>query len=397
MDGYLKKEEKEFKKDCPNYNYLPTVIESAGRIIAIGDLHGDYKLTLDVLKLAKVIDNNLNWTGGDTIVVQVGDQVDRCRPYRYKCNDSRATHNDEASDIKILKLMTDLHNKALPSGGKVISLLGNHELLNVRGRMSYVSHMGLREFDNYVDPDDKNIRFEDGLAGRIHAFKPGNEYGKFLGCTRTSVLIIRDTIFIHAGLLPEIIKNINLDDTDFGKLSPEEINRLRMLEINKIVRRWLLKLGSSESAETIEKIVGEHSNTLFWTRVFGKIPSDIPYSNPKCEKYLKDTLKLLKLNHMIIGHTPQFANNAQGINNTCGDKLWRVDFGGSTAFKDFDNSEDGSTSNSRIAQVLEISENNKFKVLKYEDQEKETNDTIDTVRSVSDNNTLKNLNRLFGF
>ena len=51
-------DKKSFEEDCPKYNYFPTILPQRKRIIAIGDLHGDYKLTLDCLKLAKVIDNN---------------------------------------------------------------------------------------------------------------------------------------------------------------------------------------------------------------------------------------------------------------------------------------------------------------------------------------------------
>ena len=43
----------EFKKDCPNYPYLPIILPKKNRIIAIGDIHGDYKLLLKLLKIAK--------------------------------------------------------------------------------------------------------------------------------------------------------------------------------------------------------------------------------------------------------------------------------------------------------------------------------------------------------
>ena len=56
------------------------------RMIAIGDLHGDLKVTLQALRLAKVIPDTIfpynvdqiRWTGGNTWVVQLGDQIDRC-------------------------------------------------------------------------------------------------------------------------------------------------------------------------------------------------------------------------------------------------------------------------------------------------------------------------------
>ena len=50
------------------------------KIIAIGDIHGDYIIFIELLKLAKVIDSNLNWVGKDTYVVQLGDTLDGKRP-----------------------------------------------------------------------------------------------------------------------------------------------------------------------------------------------------------------------------------------------------------------------------------------------------------------------------
>ena len=97
---------------CKEYDEFPTCLNKVRRIIVIGDIHGDFKLTIDCLILADVIDEKYNWIGGDTHVVQIGDQVDRCRPSsKYLCSDPRATKNDEASDIKILKFFTNLHKK----------------------------------------------------------------------------------------------------------------------------------------------------------------------------------------------------------------------------------------------------------------------------------------------
>ena len=56
----------------------PSVIpvEDADRIIAIGE-HGDFNALLIALFKADVIDNKGHWNGGKTIVVQVGDILDK--------------------------------------------------------------------------------------------------------------------------------------------------------------------------------------------------------------------------------------------------------------------------------------------------------------------------------
>ena len=64
------------------------------------------------------------WIGYDTHVVQAGDQVDRCRPsswYRDVCADDN-TYKDEGSDLKIMRLLDNLHLKAQKMGGAVIVL-----------------------------------------------------------------------------------------------------------------------------------------------------------------------------------------------------------------------------------------------------------------------------------
>ena len=51
--------------------------QAAQRIIAIGDLHGDYKAFLDIVEAAGLSDAKAHWTGGRTILVQLGDVPDR--------------------------------------------------------------------------------------------------------------------------------------------------------------------------------------------------------------------------------------------------------------------------------------------------------------------------------
>jgi hypothetical protein len=71
---------------------------------------------------------------------------------------------------------------------------------------------------------------------------------------------------------------------------------------------------------------------------------------------------------MIVGHTPQpFAKSKSGINVTCRDEksgvskgVWRVDVGASLGFDNFKNNKIRKFSK---AQVLEILNDNEFKVL----------------------------------
>ena len=103
---------KKFKQiwaeQCKQYkiNEQPSILPKTDRIIVIGDLHGDLQITFKTLEIAKVIDTQHKWIGGNTIVVQVGDQIDRCRfDGKNSCNQKGITNFDEHSDIRILKYL----------------------------------------------------------------------------------------------------------------------------------------------------------------------------------------------------------------------------------------------------------------------------------------------------
>ena len=70
-------------------------------------------------------------------MVQLGDQIDRVRPSNLINNicsdDDPELYQDEGSDLKIISLFNKLHTQAVQYGGACISVLGNHEMMNVEG------------------------------------------------------------------------------------------------------------------------------------------------------------------------------------------------------------------------------------------------------------------------
>ena len=148
----------EFINDCPAFQEIPTFLPPVPRIIAMGDVHGDYDLAIKFFKIAKLIDDKLNWIASplNTIVVQVGDQIDSCRFQRgYDCNKEKK-FDDLHSDINVLQFFEDMHKKASKYGGAVYSLIGNHELMNAQGIFNYVSYDNYVNF-KYISPQSINI------------------------------------------------------------------------------------------------------------------------------------------------------------------------------------------------------------------------------------------------
>lgn len=330
-----------------NCAILPTIVPAVNRIIAIGDVHGDMKLIIDSLEISNIIKKtnndrdiisvkldgktyNYEWIGKKTVVVQVGDQNDSCRSKNGSCDH---VIKDTADDIKILNFYTNLNMLAKKDGGAVYSLIGNHEIMNVEGNFSYTSNENKEIFKNYMDPYTGQ-KFSNALEARSHAFKQGNEYANFIGCTRQSVLIIGDFMFIHAGVEKEFLQNFR--------------GRHNLYKLNKLVRNWLLNTLSKvdENNYQMNKLLDEASYSPFWTRIMGNLPPHLSYKSNECQQYLAPILNSYKIKGLVIGHTPQEI----GINSTCDDKLFRIDVGASKAFHDTEEA----VLKRREPQVLEI-------------------------------------------
>lgn len=342
-----------YPKICPSDQYVPSILPPVKRIVVIGDIHGDYNLLIKLLQIANVIninknDGNLIWTGQNTYVIQVGDQIDRCRPFgNMLCSNPLTTYQDEASDIKIMKTCNELHKQAILVGGAFISLLGNHEIMGAMGILDYVSYLGMREFDNYIDPENPTVKFESGEDARKYAFGSGHEIGKMMGCTRVSVITIGKHLFVHAGIIDALIDEIGLSGIDDLEI------------VNISMRMWLLGLLKNKY---IKPLISK--NSMFWTRILGNIPPNVNYENPVCITHIGKVLKLFNIENIIIAHTPQSFIYDQDINKTC-DHIFRVDNGSSSAFHKFDINlmKTGKTKHSRRPQVLEIIDDDKYFIL----------------------------------
>jgi len=334
-----------FDKYCKDYEKIPPLIpKSVRRIIAIGDIHGDLKYVQSAFLMAGLMDQNCKWTGGDTVVVQTGDQIDsgyrgiEKNPINYR------DEEDPVEDIDVLHFMTDMDRQARKDGGAVYSLLGNHEIDNVRKIYSYVSHNNAYQFD--YSEDGQNYK---GLEGRWYAFQPGGPLAKFLACTRNSALIIGKNIFMHANIF------------DFLDRYPGIQDQEKFFYLNYIVRKWLLHLTDKKENDIVKDINEKYYSFFDYyhgqERYLGNLPSKLNINNEKC-RYVENILAkygpIFKIGRLIVAHTIQ-----DRINATCSNKVIRIDIGTNRAFKYINDDKKKHS----FVEVLEIINDKIFKVI----------------------------------
>jgi Calcineurin-like phosphoesterase len=117
---------------------FPCDVQTTERIVAVGDIHGAYDKFVAILRAAGLIDARNRWTGKKAVLVQTGDILDRGP-------DSR----------KALDLLRKLEGDAQRAGGRVVSLLGNHELMRLVSDWRYVSQ---GETDAFKTADSADLR-----------------------------------------------------------------------------------------------------------------------------------------------------------------------------------------------------------------------------------------------
>ena len=179
------------------------------RIVAVGDVHGDYERFVSLLRQARVLDDKARWIGGRTHLVQTGDVPDRGP-------DSR----------KVMDLLMALAPEAERAGGKVHALVGNHEVMNVLGDLRYV-HPGeyaafrsnnakalqQRAFDVLSDSTRrKDAAYREewlaahplGWVEHRMAFEANGKYASWIR-GNPSVVRINDWLFLHGGIGPKYV------------------------------------------------------------------------------------------------------------------------------------------------------------------------------------------------
>jgi hypothetical protein len=145
------------------------------KFVALSDIHGQHHIFIQLLKAHKVIDSNEAWIYGDGHLVIVGDVMDR---------GPQVTES--------LWFLYKLEKEAAAVGGKVHTLLGNHELMVMHGDVGYIN---------------PKYRYTSGITRRQYPdfFSDQTILGQWLR-SKNITTVINEFGFVHGGFSEKVIK-----------------------------------------------------------------------------------------------------------------------------------------------------------------------------------------------
>jgi len=192
---------------------------ASARIVAVGDLHGDFAAWRAVALDAGLIDAKGRWRGGATTLVQLGDTVDR-----------------GPDSLKIVEDLIRLQREAAKVRGRVVALVGNHEAMNVTNDLRYVSAGEYAAFTNARSAATRDATYAANRAaieaayrkrdpaltadairaawmtatplGALEhqaAWQPTGHIGKWVA-GNPAVALIEGTLFVHGGIGPAYVQ-----------------------------------------------------------------------------------------------------------------------------------------------------------------------------------------------
>lgn len=250
---------------------------TSGSVCGIGDLHGDVQHALAAFALCGAADASGRWTGGTMTVVQVGDVLDRGN-----------------ASLPVLRMLWDLREQAATAGGELVLLIGNHELMNMQGRVHYVERSELiREGGPTV------------WKRRMHPI-----YGDIGAALLTQdTVVVRGsgacrTIFVHAGVRSSTAQK-------YGSLD----------RLNEGVRAQLATGGADA------ELLDPRDGPLWWRGYARPAASALSEEEACAELALAISTLDSSALRMAVGH-----NIVPWVSTRCGGMLTMMDVGMSSAY-----------------------------------------------------------------
>jgi hypothetical protein len=335
---------------------IPT--EHTEAVVAIGDVHGDFDDFVAILQRVGLIDAQQHWSGGKATLVQVGDLLDRGPKPR------------EAMD-----LLMSLEKEAPQAGGRVVSLLGNHEVMNIMGDLRYVAAVNYASFAEANSEERQRSAYQvymkwrgshaallaelpqpmelteaewmarhpAGFIEQREAFGPNGSYGKWLR-GHYALADIGGVIFLHGGIHPDLAKmkldainaqirdEIKTFDATKQYLQDEKIilSFFNLQEITAVVqaeltaeRKSRMPSDQQRQARLIQFLgygewLGVKVDGPLWFRGYDQ------WSEGEGTAHMGKLLEAFKATHIVVGHTVQKGGR---IRPRFGDRVFLIDTG----------------------------------------------------------------------
>ena len=286
-----------------------TAIDTSKRIVACGDIHGDYNLLKRIMisnNLIKYRSRKWEWTAFDTIFVLCGDLVDMYRsPEMYTEADNS---EEDHAEWKILMLLSELYSQ----NAHIIRLYGNHELMLISGRDHFRTARS-KYNDQKRLPNPKELwTSTSGCYNRMLRSCGGGK----------AVVRINNWIFCHGGLNPSYVlsfKTLNnlqakpgkqLGDVVLEKYNERLLhlftNHLEEIKAGK--HDWWkmtnLAEGTFAADHTDSKVSSDYKKTILWSRE----NADSTSNDEKCEELvqlLDDLYPQTRNTRLCVAHCVQ--------------------------------------------------------------------------------------------
>jgi hypothetical protein len=327
-------------------------------VVAIADVHNAFDDFVAILRHTGLIDTENHWTGGKTTFVQVGDLLDRGPKPR-----------------EVMDLMMALEKEAVQAGGRVVSLLGNHEVMNIMGDLRYVVPANYASFADGNSEQRQKVAYDEyvkwrgshaallaellqpmeltetewmarhpaGFIEQREAFGPKGEYGRWLR-GHAAVAEIDGIIFLHGGIHPDLAKtkleainNRIHDEIKAFDASKEYLQNEKLIlpffnlqEINNVLQaEVIVELKSrvpanDERQAKIQEFL--RHGEWFSTRVNGPLwfRGYDQWSDEEGASQVSKLLESYKATGLVVGHTVQKGGR---IRPRFGDKVFLIDTG----------------------------------------------------------------------
>ena len=306
---------------------MPVRAAEPRRIVAVGDLHGDHDAWQAIARASGVMDAKGRWGGGKTVLVQMGDIVDR-----------------GPQSLKIIRDLMRLQREARRKGGQVFVVLGNHEAMMMTGDMRYVHPGELAEFTNRDSERRRDQVYEANKAAIEAAYRAktpamtadairaawiatmplgmieyqsawlaDGELGRW-ALQNPAMLKLGGTLFVHGGI-----------SATYAAVPIDDINR-RVAEALKA------------RDQSVKAIINDPHGPLWYRGLVSRSDSDEtmvppPPANPSAAPLSIDeeidlVLRSQEGKRIVVGHTPSLS----GIVSESSGRLWRVDSANSRVY-----------------------------------------------------------------